>query len=246
MDFPEFCREDKTTSVSGFWAVGIARKAAPVASKSLLLSAFFCILLAPIPGQAQDPQPSLADIARQARKDKEKNATKPKTVITNEGLPSSGGSSSGSGLTGLAAGDANASPNSGGGDPMGQALARFDQAESELKNLDAMDRPTLVKAVLIQNDVPFPNRQDWEARLFAAKVLYATRGRELIRELKQIMGDLQSLKESQAGAKLSPDDPRIQQMKQRLQEIMQDATRTEEAYRSVVKEGVDLAKQASH
>src|ERR1700740_2064635 len=57
------------------------------------------------PGHAQDqsqdpdqpqPQPSLGDVARQARKDKEKNATKAKTVITDENMPSN------KGLTGLA------------------------------------------------------------------------------------------------------------------------------------------------
>jgi hypothetical protein len=43
---------------------------------------------------------------------------------------------------------------------------------------------------------------------------------------------------------LNPNDPRSQQLIQRLQDIMQDAIRTEEAYRAVVMEGWDLAKAA--
>jgi hypothetical protein len=46
--------------------------------------------------------------------------------------------------------------------------------------------------------------------------------------------------------KLSPNDPRGQQLLKRVQEIMQDAIRTESAYQSVVMEGWDRAKQAKH
>ena len=107
-----------------------------------------------------------------------------------------------------------------------------------------MDRATLAKTVLRDNDIQFPNRRSWEDRLFAAKNHYVSHGRELIVELQQILGELQSLKQAQDGAKLSSSDPRAQQMKQRLQQIVQDAAATEQSYRAIVLEGQDLAKQA--
>jgi hypothetical protein len=211
-----------------------------VAHKALLFAAFSSFLLSPLPGSAQEQPQSLGDIARQARKDNEKNSTKPKTVITNDDSPSS------SALGGLANGSADASPNSAAGDVMSQAMARFNEAESELKKLEGLDRATLAKAVLMENDVQFPNRQAWESRLYAAKEHYVSHGFELITEIRQIMAQLQSMKDAQGGAKLSPNDPHVQQMKQRLQDIVQDAVRTEQAYRAVVMEGWDLAKQAKH
>ena len=62
-------------------------------------------------------------------------------------------------------------------------------------------------------------------------------------ELKQIVSQMQAL---QSQSKLDPKDPRAQQMKSRLMEIVQDAVRTEQDYRAVVMEGWDLAKQAKH
>jgi hypothetical protein len=45
---------------------------------------------------------------------------------------------------------------------------------------------------------------------------------------------------------VSPDDTHAKELLRRLQEIVQDAVRTENAYQSVVVEGWDLAKQAKH
>ena len=75
---------------------------------------------------AQDP-PSLGDVARQARKDKEKNAAKPKTVITEDTLPSSKGTS------GLALADLGSSQSTGDGSAMDKAVARLQEAEASLK-----------------------------------------------------------------------------------------------------------------
>lgn len=202
-------------------------------------------LTIPVPGRAQDQsqdqpqsQPSLGDVARAARKEKEKNAAKPKTVITDDTLPS------GKGLSGL--GDLGSSQGSGGGDALAKALAKVDEAEAGLKLLDGLDRSTLAKAVLLDNDVDFPNRRNWEDKLHAAKERYVSHERELIVELKQIVSQVQSMQAGQGKQKLSPDDPRAQQMKTRLMDIIQDAIRTEQDYRGVVMEGWDLAKQAKH
>ncbi|HEY6946590.1 MAG TPA: hypothetical protein VI431_15735 [Candidatus Acidoferrum sp.] len=193
-------------------------------------------------GQSQDQsqsqtQPSLGDIARQARKDKEKNAAnKPKTVITEDTLPSS------KGLGGL--GDLGSAQAGGDGSAMDKAVAKVAEAEAALKQLESLDRATLAKAVLLDNDVDFPSRRAWEDKLYAAKEHYVSREGELIVELKQIVAQIQSRQASQA--KLDPKDPQAQQMKSKLMEIVQDAIRTEQDYRAVVMEGWDLAKQAKH
>ncbi len=187
--------------------------------------------------QSQDqsqPQPSLADVARQARKDKEKNAAKPKTVITDDTLPSS------KGLGGLA-GDLGSSQGRVDSGAMSKALAKVEEAEAGLKQLETLDRATLAKAVLLDNDVDFPNRRVWEDKLYGAKEHYVSHEGELIVELKQIVARVQSRQ-----GKLDPNDPGAQQMKNRLLDIVQDALRTEQDYRAVVMEGWDLAKQAKH
>jgi len=195
------------------------------------------------PGHAQDqsqdpaqPQPSLADVARQARKDREKNAAKPKTVITDENMPSS------KGLTGLA-GDLGGSQGGVDSGAMAKALAKVQEAEAGLRQLESLDRTTLAKAILLDNDVDFPSRRGWEDKLYAAKEQYVSHEGELIAELKQIVAQVQSW---QSQGKLDPKDPRAQQMKSRLVEIVQDAVRTEQDYRAIVMEGWDLAKQAKH
>jgi hypothetical protein len=173
------------------------------------------------PGYAQDqsqdpaqpqPQPSLADVARQARKDREKNATRPKTVITDESMPSS------KGLTGLA-GDIGGSQGGVDSGAMAKALAKVEEAETGLKKLESLDRATLAKALLLDNDVDFPNRRAWEDKLYAAKEHYVSHEGQLIAELKQIVAQVQSW---QSQGKLDPKDPRAQQMKSRLVEIVQD------------------------
>lgn len=187
------------------------------------------------PAQAQ-PQPSLGDVARQARKDKEKNAAKPKTVITDENMPSN------QGLTGM---EGDLSGSQGGVDSgrMAKSLAKLQEAEAGLKRLAAVDRATLAKGVLLDNDVDFPNRRAWEDKLYGAKEHYVSHEGELIVEMRQIVAQMQSL---QSQGKVDPKDPRAQQMKTRLAEIVQDALRTEQDYRAVVMEGWDLAKQAKH
>ena len=127
---------------------------------------------------------------------------------------------------------------------MDKALAKVAEAETALKQLESLDRATLAKAVLLDHDVDFANRRAWEDKLYAAREHYVSHEAELIVELKQILARIQS---RQLGpTKLDPNDPRAQQMKNRLMEIVQDALRTEQDYRAVVMEGWDLAKQAQH
>lgn len=210
-----------------------------------VVASLLWLALLATPGYAQDqsqdpvqpqPQPSLADVARQARKDKEKNAAKPKTVITDENMPSS------QGLNGLA-GDFSGSQGGANSDAMAKALAKVAEAEAGLKKLESLDRGTLAKAILLDNDVDFPNRRAWEDKLYAAKEHYVSHEGELIVEMKQIVAQVQTL---QGQGKIDPKDPRAQQMKTRIVEIIQDGVRTEQDFRAVVMEGWDLAKQAKH
>jgi len=160
-------------------------------------------------------------------------------VITDDSLPSS------KALGGL--GDLGSSKSAGDGSAMAKGLEALDRAETALNKLDPLDRATLAKAALLDNDMDFPNRPRWEDKLYSAKQQYVSHGRELFREMRQVLGDVQSLQSSQGGQKkLSPDDPRAQELLRRLQDIVQDAVRTENAYQSVVVEGWDLAKQTTH
>jgi hypothetical protein len=207
-----------------------------------VVAALLWLALLATPGYAQDqsqdpaqaqPQPSLADVARQARKDRERNAVKPKTVITDENMPSS------KGLTGL--GDLAGSQGGVDSGAMEKALAKVAEAEAGLRKLESLDRATLAKAILLDSDVDFPNRRAWEDKLYTAKEHYVSHEGEQIAEMKQILAQVQSW---QSQGKLDPKDPRAQQMKSKLVEIVQDAVRTEQDYRAVVMEGWDLAKQA--
>jgi len=216
-----------------------------VLRKMTFLAGFLSLLISPTRARAQDQpaqdQPLLGDVARQDRKDKEKNNAPSKKVITDDSLPSS------KGLSGAALGDLSSAQSSDGGSATARALAKLEQAEAALDKLAPLDRATLAKAALLDNDVDFPNRRNWEGKLFSAKEVYVSHGRELFQEMKQILAEVQSLRPSQGGTgKLSPDDPRAQQMMRRIQELVQDAVRTDRAYQAVVVEGWDLAKQAKH
>jgi hypothetical protein len=208
-----------------------------VLRKMSFLAVLTWVLTPLTPGYAQD-QPSLGDVARQARKDKEKNGAQPKTVITEDNLPSS------KPLGGLS--DLGSSKNAGDGSSMAKGLEALDRAEAALNKLDPLDRSTLAKAALLDNDVDFPNRPRWEDKLYSAKQQYVSHGRELFQQMRQIMKDVRSLTSQGGQRKLSSEDPRAQELLRRLQDIMQDAVRTENAYQSVVMEGWDLAKQAKH
>jgi hypothetical protein len=129
---------------------------------------------------------------------------------------------------------------------MSKALSRLGEAEAQLNKLDALDRATLAKAVLLDNDVDFPYRRSWEDRLYTEKQHYVSHERELIVEVKRAAAQVESWKASLGAQKPDPNDPRVQQLKSRVAEIIQDVIRTEQDYRAVVMEGWDLAKQAKH
>ena len=206
--------------------------------KITLLTALAWVLTPSFPTYAQDP-PSLGDVARQARKEKEKNGAQAKKVITEDNLPSN------KALGGLS--DLASSQSSSDGSARAKGSAALDQLTATLNKLEPMDRSTLAKLVLLDKDVNFPDRRSWEDKLYSAKERYVSHGRELVREMRQILEDADSLRSARGGqGKLSPDDPRAQEMLRKVQELIQDAVRTDATYQAVVMEGWDRAKQAKH
>jgi hypothetical protein len=212
--------------------------------KFLVVLVWFVALPATL--RAQEEQPSVADAARQARKDKDKDKEKEKdktaapakTVITEDNISASGGTTALS--SSLAAPDLSAKPGSN-DSPWAKLLA----TETVLDRLDSLDRTQLAQVVLKGDTSEFPGRHDWENKLFSAKVSYVTRSRQLIEGMKQILTDLESLRFQDQG-KTAPDDPRLQELTQKATQIAQLTARTEAAFQAVVTEGETLARQEKH
>jgi hypothetical protein len=214
--------------------------------KLSLLSAFGCFLAASAPVRAQDaPQPSVADAARQARKDKDKpkdkDAPSSKTVITDENLAAGASVAPASSKLGGAAGGASAP--SGRSSSLDPAWARLQATEASLDRLEPLGRSELSQTVLNGSAADFPNRGEWEEKLYSAKGIYVQRSRQLIGAMKQVLADMEAL-QSGAQGKIADNDPRAQALVRKTQQIMQLAARTEAAFQSVVTEGQNLALSA--
>lgn len=211
--------------------------------KLSLLAVFAGVLTPWASSQAQD-QPSVADAARQARQNKEKNAMQPKKVLTEDDMASGkvGGDTGSLGLSSIAAPKATGT---GDGSATEQAWAGISRAEGSLDKLAPLDRASLAKTVLQGNDVDFPNRRAWEEKMFVAKERYVAHSRQLLSEMTQLMQSAQSLQDSQGGGKVTADSAQAQQLAARAQQLLLDATGTEAAFKAVMQEGQDLAKQGS-
>jgi hypothetical protein len=198
------------------------------------LALVFCL-----PGYAQD-SPSLGDLARQAQKDK--SSTPAKKVYTNDDLPSGSGASSSAPAAGLGAGLGQvgqpASPSKQGA-PAAPS-EELDRMQSLLDQVASLDRATLVKNVLQDADTNFPGRGAWEQKLVAARDVYVSEGRTLLQKARQIASSAENLKGID-----NPNDPRVKDMNNRLQQLAQDAVRTGAAFQAVMMEGHDLAGQSS-
>lgn len=197
-----------------------------------VLAAILCSLF-PLATFAQE-QPSLGDVARQVRKEKEKNSAPAKKVFTDDNLPSGAADKAD-----LARFDnAQATPS----DRIAAARAVLARGKQALDILGPLGRSSLAKLALQGRDADFPGRRAWEDKLFAAKEHYVAHGRELFRETQEILDNIESL--TSAG-KVSPSDPRAQELGHRALQLMQDAYRTEADFQAVVLEGQDLAKLAT-
>jgi hypothetical protein len=181
-------------------------------------------------GRCQDSQ-SLGEVARQSRS--QKNDAQPKMVITNDNLPSSSAVAT-FGVTGP--GDPPISAKPGTASSAQQSLARW---ESVVKEIDSMDRATLLKKALQGANPDFPGHGNWEDRLFAAKQTYVSQGLDLIQRAKQILEWAQTLQE----AWVKPDDPRVRDSAENLNGQVRESVRSDAAFQAVILEGRDLARQ---
>jgi hypothetical protein len=211
----------------------------------LAVLAWFSASAVAVRAQDQQPQPSLADAARQARKDKDKNAAAPKTVITEDNLASGAGVSAAPGPASSKLGDATpaAANGSGKSSSLDGAWAGLQATQASLDHLEPLSRAELAQTVLHGNTADFPGRSEWEDKLFSAKGVYISRSRQLIETMKQTLANMDSLQSGEPG-KIAPNDPRVQELSRKAQQIMQLAARTENAFQAVVKEGQNLALQA--
>jgi len=177
-------------------------------------------------------EPSLGDVARQARS--QKGSAQPKTVITNDDFSSaSAGSLFGrgepAGPNGLANPDTNTSPDS--------ALAAW---QSSVKYLQSLDRAALVNVALQGVRTDFPGRGNWENRLLAGRQAYVSQGQALLQRARQLQASAEELKSTHADAK----DPRVKELMENLGVLVKEAFRADAEFRAIVLEGRDLARQA--
>jgi hypothetical protein len=213
-----------------------------MARNPILIAACALALVACASGRAQDSQPaspSLGDLARQARKDKDKdvaNKTAAK-VLTNDDLPSG----SNGDPTALGSGFGQPPSQSAGSKPGANPSPadKIAALETFIGQVESMDRATLVRSVLKGNNADFPGRAKWEDRLVAARDTYVQQTRDLVQKAKQILAGADSLKGSQ-----DPNDPRVKEISAKLQDLIRDAVQTNAAVQAVVIEGRDLAAQS--
>lgn len=214
--------------------------------KLTLVSTLGWFLASSVPVCAQDaPQPSVADAARAARKDKakDKDAPAPKTVITDENLSVGVGTAPASASSKLTDANPSAGGSSGRSSSLDPAWARLQATEASLDRLEPLGPTELSRTVLNGNTASFPNRGDWEEKLYSAKGIYVQRSRQLIAAMKQVLADMEALQSGGQG-KIADNDPRVQTLTRKSQQIMQLAARTETAFQSVITEGQNLALSA--
>jgi hypothetical protein len=197
----------------------------------ILLAALVSVLSTT--GRSQDSQSqSLGDLARQLRS--QKGSAQPKTVITNDDLPSASAGT----ILGLQSPVDLANSTKPGTDS--SPLASLTQWESVVKQIDSIDRATLLKLVLHGANPDFPGHGNWEERLFTAKQTYVSQGQELTQRARQLLAEAHALKSAQANA----DDPRVKELGESLKELVRESVRADAAFQAVILEGRDLAHQA--
>jgi hypothetical protein len=189
------------------------------------------------PSHGQD-SPSLGDLARQAQKDQKDKANKPPArVITNDDIPSkpAGGASPLSASPGAAVPPAGAGKSQTPESPA-EGLARL---QSQVDELDSLDRAALVRSVLEGNDSKFAGREKWEEKLFAAKQSFVAQNRAVLLQVKQIEAAAEGMKNVQ-----DANDPRVKSMSAKLQALVQQTQQNAAAFQAVMSEGKALAANA--
>jgi hypothetical protein len=191
--------------------------------------------------RAQD-SPSLGDLARQTQKNK---ASAPaKKVFTNDDfapVPASGPSiESGVAASGSTLPAAPGAPAAAGkSDESPTAQKALDHMEIVINQMDPLDRPALAKLVLEGVDKNFPGRPAWEEKLFAAKQVYVTQGRDFLRKARAMLAGAEPAKDAPGG-----NDAGTKDQSDRMQSVIQYGTHIEAVFQEVITEGRGLASQA--
>ena len=206
-------------------------------SKRLVFYTTCIAVLSLCPAAWAQNAPSVADAARQARKDKAQASSG--RVFTNDDLPSGGTGGDASALGGPGAAGTGKVVN------VESAKRAIDDVEIKIARLDSMDRATLVKGALLQvKDADFPGRRAWEDKLWDAKLTYVEQGREFVTQARQLLSTAESLRNPADGQKVKPDDPKVQEFLGQLRQLVQNAVRADSAFQAVVIEGWDLSRKA--
>jgi hypothetical protein len=226
-----------------------------VLRKLTVLAVFGGVLGTPLVAvHAQEQTQSLGDLARQNRKDKEKNSTPAKAVLTDDnfgsGSKSGGSSTSGTSAAAASLGSLSASSvpgKAGSGDdsPMGKAYEGISNAEGSLDKLAPLDRATLGHVILEGNDVDFPGRRQWEDKAFVAKERYVARSRRLLEEMKEVMANAETMRSGNGGEAVGADNPAAKNLLARAQGLMSEAQNVEAEFKTAMQEGINQAKAAS-
>jgi len=206
--------------------------------RRLFLCAFALTSLLAVSANAQDQQEqSLGDVARQSRKAKEerdKSATPSTKVFTEENMPS--------GAAGKADLSRLDSPAASPAERLASARRLIARSEQFLDSLAPMGRAELARLVLEGQNADFPGRRAWEEKLFAAKEHYVSHGRELFRETKELLNNMETLT---SDGKVARSDPRVTEISHRALQLMQEANKTDADFQAILLEGQDLAKRAA-
>lgn len=214
---------------------GLAMLAAVIAGGAVSASCVFA-------QDAQQGQPSVAEAARAARKDKDKAAA-PKNVITEDSLGSSAPMTAKAGNDD-AAGSASGDAPSGGANSasLDAAWARLQSTEASLDKLEPLGKSDVAMTVLNGNAADFPGRAEWEEKLYAEKTTYVARSRQLIAAMKEALLRMAALNSGEQ--KISSNDPKVVSLTRKTTQLMQLAGKTEAEFQGVVMEGRNLAAQA--
>jgi hypothetical protein len=208
--------------------------------------------------QATQQPLSVADAARKYREEKaakEKTAAPPTRVYTNEGvLPKPGANALGITPIPIPTQSAGSRAGRGGAAPgpetsqadaqasMEKAEEKLDKALEVINAVAAVDRATLVNAILKDNNIDFPERKQWEDRLMAGRDYYVMHGRQVIFGMKQLLVEARQLSETDPN--MREDDPKLQSFMRRSKDGYNDAQKTAADFQHLMEEGQALAKQA--
>ncbi len=209
---------------------------------------FVCALQICPPARSQDttaqqPPPSLGDIARKYREEKAEKDKKQTTakIFTNDGLMT--GRDGTPLVIGMPGGMPGQAGNRQADTTYVDALQALNGAMQKIDLLEATDRATLIKNATGGNDADFPGRREWEDRLVSAQHEYVAHGREVILSTKELMLEAKKLNDEHPG--LAENDPRVVSLMTKLKDKNNEAQKMATEFRAIVQEGKDRAAQAS-